>query len=1037
MKKSFKKIISPYGIYGLMVFLLLGLSSFSAAAQGNVISGKVVSSDGMGIPGANVVQKGLKNGVMTNMDGEFTIKLLPGSTVLVFSYVGYLNQSVDVKGKSKINVTLKSDAKELDEVVVIGYGTAKKRDVLGAVGSVKSERIVENTPTDAVSALQGQVAGVNVVSNGGPGEGSEITIRGLSTFNAGVAPLFVVDGQQMDNINNIDPSSIASMEVLKDGASAAIYGSKSANGVVLITTKTGKTGKPKIEFNYATKISEITSKIPVSNTKQRLKWDKLRQGTVFNDSLSYRTQLVTDVQDLMYQTAISTQANLGVSGGNDNAKYFWNTAVLDETGVFIGTGFRRGTSSVKLDINLSKNFVVGTRTNVGYSIAEGRSSFALREASYRRPDWLIYDYDGSYMAQTGAFSNPVAIALESINTQDKYSLNSYNYLEFGLLTPGLKFKGSLAFNYLNQQTKSFRPLITQNIDTGRPSGNQSDVVAYDYQQENYFTYNRSFGKHTVSGLLGMSNQKWETETGRYTAIEFNNELIWTFNNVKTLDLSRTDTFIANHSLSSFFGRATYDYDGKYLFAATMRRDGSSRFGEDTKWGNFPSVSLGWRLNKEKFLNKLLGPKVSEVKLRASYAVTGNERIGDYDALLLLSPGSYYNGVNGFAPTNEMGNSALGWESTTSINFGLDLSFFKKRLNFVFDIYDKTTDDLLYDVPVPQETGFSSVKYNIGSVQNRGYELEISGTPISTKNFKWNSTFNIGYNENVVTDLADDDGFFTGNYKIEEGQPIGNIYGYTFLNVYAYDQSNAYANVDGKYVQLTPVFDLTNPATPVFQNYTLNGEVYTGTVAQKTGTAGNILKGGDVNFADLNNDLKLDDLNDRSIVGNGLSKYTGSFYNKFDYKNWSLGFQFYYNFGNDIYREYDWYRNRSINATHVPGPTRIDQAWAAQGDVTDYPHMSNTRNWNSPNVNSFYMDSGDYIRLRFIKLSYSLDKETIKKIKFLEYLNFSFTVNNVVTWTSYQGYNPEFGSGDNPLQPGWDGLRYPNKSDFIFGISTRF
>jgi len=1031
MKKSFKKIISPFGVYGLMVFLLLGLGSFSAAAQGNTITGKVVSSDGMGIPGANVLQKGSKNGVMTNMDGEYSIKLLSGAKTLVVSYIGYKSIEVAVGSKSVVNITLQSDSKELDEVVVIGYGTAKKKDVLGAVGTLKSERIVENTPTDAISALQGSISGVNIVSNGAPGQGSEITIRGLSTFGAGVSPLFVVDGQQLDNIDNIDPSSIASIEVLKDGASAAIYGSKSANGVVLITTKSGKIGKPKVEFNYASKFSLITSKIPVSNTKQKIEWDRLRVGSNYVDTLSIRSQLVVDIQDLLYQPAFSNQANIAVSGGGEDGKYYWNTTILDETGVYIGTSFKRATSNFKVDVNLAKNFTVGTRTTFGYSMGDGNNaSRGLREASFRRPDQLVYDYDGSYIYEVSSVSNPVAIALEATNRERKFTLSTFNYLEFGLLTPGLKFRSTLAANYLHQKNNTFNPMIVLNRDTGKVNGSERSQLAYDWQQENYLTYNRQFGKHNVSGLLGMSNQKWDVENGRYQASEFNNELIETFNNVKVLDLTNTNTSNSAHTLSSFFGRATYDYDGKYLFAATLRRDGSSRFGADSKWGDFPSVSLGWRLSSEKFLEKVLGSAVSEIKLRASYAVTGNERIGDYDALLLLSPGNFYNGINGIAGGTSLGNNALGWESTTGTNLGIDLSFFKRRLNFTFDVYNKVTSDLLYDVPVPQETGFNDVKFNIGEVQNRGYELEVSGTPISSKNFRWDASFNISYNENEVLDLADDDGFITGGYKVEEGQPIGNMWGFNNLGIFAYDQSNAFANVNGSFVQLTPVFN-----NGVFVNYTLNGQDYTGAVSQKR-VGNTILKGGDVNWEDLNNDLLIDAANDRQVVGNGLSKYAGGLYNKLEYKNFSLAFQFNFNLGNNIYREYDWYRDRSINNTHVPHPDRIDNAWQTQGDVTVYPALTN-RNWNAQNMNSFYVSDGDYIRLRFIRLGYSLDQELIKKLKFIDYLNFSFTVNNVVTWTNYEGYNPEFGTGGNALQPGFDNLRYPNKSDFIFGLTTRF
>ncbi len=646
---------------------------------------------------------------------------------------------------------------------------------------------------------------------------------------------------------------------------------------------------------------------------------------------------------------------------------------------------------------------------------------------------MIYDYDGSYIPELNAISNPIAIALEATRQVQKFNLSSFNYIEYAF-TPDLKFKSTLSANYLNQKNNNFNPKITVNRDTGKINGSQKDILAYDLQQENYLTYNKKFGKHTVSGLIGMSNQMWQAETGQYFASEFNNEYIQTFYNVKTFDLSKTGTANASHSLSSYFARATYDYNSKYLLAATFRRDGSSRFGSDKTWGDFPSVSAGWRISNENFMKKILPSTVSELKFRASYAVTGNERIGDYDALLLYVPGFYYNGINGIAPVNQMANNELGWESTKSVNYGVDLSLFKRRLNITFDTYVKTTDDLLYDVPVPQETGFSSVKYNIGSVENKGYEIEVKGTPISGQDFRWVSSFNIAYNENVVKSLANPAGFQTGQYKVEVGQPIGNMYGFNNQGVYQYDQSNAYASVNGSYVQLTPVF---NGAT--FVNYTLNGEVYTGTVAQKK-FGPTILKGGDINWEDLNNDLIIDAERDRKVVGNGLAKYSGGFYNKMDYKNFSLAFLFNFNIGNDIYRYYDYYRDRSVNSIHVPGPNRIEEAWKQQGDIAQYSSLQN-RTWNAPSLNSGYVSQGDYIRLKYIRLGYSLDKETIRKLKFINSLDFSFTVNNLVTFTNYEGYNPELsstGGGDgSSLQPGWDKLRYPNKSDFIFGLSAQF
>ncbi len=1034
MKKRVKKSFKTLNICCFLVFLL-GVGNLTVFAQQKAISGTVIASDGLGVPGANVMEKGTKNVVTTDFDGKYTIKLKSASTsVLVFTFVGYKTEQVVVGNKSAINVTLKADAQDLDEVVVIGYGTAKKSDVLGSIASVKAATIAESTPVDAVDAIQGRIAGVQILNNGGPGAGSDIQIRGTSTFKDGAAPLYVVDGQQMDNIDNIDPSSIVSMEILKDGASAAIYGSKSANGVILISTKSGKSGVSKIEVNYTTRFGWVSGKLPVANTKQKDQWLFNNNGTKTPDSLSIRLQQVVDIQKLLYKMSLTTNANVAVSGGGENSKFYWNNTILNEEGVLVGTSFKRVTSNLKVDFTVNKRLTAGTRANMSYDIKKGTNeNRSLYEMSYRTPDALVLDYDGSYIPEQSAQSNPLAIALETVSDVRSFIGNSYNYFEYAI-TPSLKFKTTIGVNYELEKSNNFKPAIVQDVSKF-VNGSERDNMRYDIQQENYFNYNKKINKHSFTGLLGASTQKWRTENLIVSVNKYNNEYVQTTNNALEYNLNATGSTADGHSLASFFGRMTYDYDQKYLLAATYRRDGSSRFGSDHKWGNFPSLSLGWRISNEKFLKKYSA--ISEIKLRASYAVTGNERIGNYDSKLLYSPNYFYNAVNGIAP-NQMSNDDLRWESTTQYNYGLDLAFFKRRLNISVDSYVKTTTDLLYDVPVPQETGFSTISYNVGSVENRGIEVEISGTPISTKNFKWISSFNISNNKNKVLSLFDENGFFaTGAnnaYKIEIGQSVGNMFGYGRLGVYPYNESNAYVKVDGKNVQLTPNFNGTT-----FVDYSLNGEKYTGPasdiIRNKVGSY--TLLGGDINYEDLNGDGIIDSANDRKVIGNGLPDYTGGFYNRINYKQFSLGFLFNFNIGNDIYRYYDFNRDASKNTIYVPGPVRIEQAWTTPGQITDYPASGRRNNANSLGPNSYYVNQGDFIKLKYIKLGYSLSKETLKSIKNLASVNFSLTVNNLLTLTNYIGYNPELGNGGNSLTAGYDTLKYPNKSDIIFGLNVTF
>ncbi|MDW5288147.1 TonB-dependent receptor [Formosa sp. PL04] len=1018
--------------YLLVMLFFLGICCFSAQAQVNTVSGKVTSVDGTPLLGVNIIQKGTNNGVVSDFDGNYNLNLKTGSRILVFSYLGFEDKEISVTSKSTINVSLIEDNEQLDEVVVIGYGTVKKRDVLGSVASVKSKELNESIPEDALQGIQGRVAGVQIITNGAPGGGSEILIRGISTLSGGTGPLYVVDGQQVDDIDNLNPSDIESMDVLKDGASAAIYGSKSANGVVIITTKKGKLGKPKIDVSIQSGISFLSNKVPVSNTLQRNKFISLRTGSTDNsgavqDSLGIRTSLVVDIQEEIKQLGNKNQINVAFSGGSEGAKYYWNSGFLTEEGIIIGSSFKRMNSNLNLDFDISKVVTAGTRMSFSYQFQDGiPEATVFRELSYRQPDVLLIDFDGSYVRERFARSNPIARADLATQNNRQFRGSSFNYINFQII-PGLSFRSTLGFNYRQQKLNEFRPSQTVDATSGRITGSERQRLSYDIQNENYFSYNKEFkGGHSVTGLLGLSVQKWEQENSDLVANEFNNDYIETFNNVAELNLDNTGTYWFRHSLSSVYARATYNYKDKYLLGATFRRDGSSRFGDDKRWGNFPGVSAGWRISGENFMKSV--DFISEFKLRASYAITGNERIGNYDNQALYAPGNYYDGTNGFAAF-QLGNPNLGWEQTAQQNYGVDLGLFKRRLSISVDGYIKTTTDLLYDRPIPEETGFSSVRANIGSVENKGLEFQISGTPIQTKNFSWFSSFNLAYNENTVLELADEDGFEVDGYYIEEGKSIGNMYGYKNLGVYRYDESNAYTN-DG--VRLKANFDENDN----FVNYTLKGEAYNGTV-NKLMFGNRELGGGDIIFEDQNNDFVIDNANDRTIIGNGLSDYSGGFRNSFTYKEFSFTMLFNFNFGNDIYRGYDHTRDKASNSVYTPGPYRIEGAWVNPGDIAKYPSLESSRSQNRSGYESNYVSKADFIKLQNIRIGYNFNKETLDALKIADMLSLSVVVNNLVTFTNYEGYNPELGWQGNPLRPGWDNLRYPNKTEIIFSLNARF
>ncbi len=1017
----------PRFLRGLSVLVFFFAATIAVSAQKKV-NGTVTGVDGAPLSGVTILEKGTNNQVLSADDGKFSITLTKKTGTLVFTSVGFNSFEEAVPATGGMKIMLESTTADLDEVVVVGYTTERKRDVTGAIVSIKSSQVEQTTPIGTLDAMQGRMAGVQILSNNGPGQGADIKIRGTSTFSGGVDPLYVVDGQQLDNINNLNPNDIASIEVLKDGASAAIYGSKSANGVVIITTKKGVTAKTKVDINYVRTYSNIYNRIPVANSRQRFQSERLKSGNAAgggsDDSLSLQSQLEVDLQDIITQTAVRDQFNIAFSGANNKNSFYSNFGYLNEEGVILNSSYRRFNNSTNLNFNVNKFFNAGIRINTSYEFAKGLNESAVLTQLVQRPAYLpVRDYNGDLFPEVFGRQNPLAEAIAYTNNDRDLRLSVFTFGEIKIL-PSLSFKSTLGANFSHNKINRFSPTITETI--GRdPNGTEQQITQYDYQHEDYFIYKKSFGNHNVNALAGFQIQEWTREFSNINGT-FSSDLIQTFNNVLLLDLGNFRTLVEEHSLLSYFGKLGYDYKGKYLISGTFRRDGSSRFGSGNRFGNFPSVSVGWRVSDEGFMDGIKSV-VSDLKLRAGWAITGNERIGNYDSQPLYSPGYLYDAVNGVAPI-QLANPQLSWETTESLNFGVDMTLFKGRANLTVEYYVKTTDDLLYNVPIPQETGFGSIRRNIGSVENRGLEIAIGASPIKTKNFEWYTNFNIAFNDNKVLKLADPAGFETGIFRVDEGQSIGNMFGFKNLGVFQYDESNAFTP-EG--TRLTPTFN-----NGTFSGYTLDGKPYTGTINKlKVGT--NTLRGGDIIWEDLNGDFLIDATNDRQIIGNGLARIFGGFFNELKYKAFSLSALFDFNYGGDIYRNYDIARNTSTAFGATPHPDAIDGSWQNQGDVVEYPSLQTARSQNRIGVNSFYVSQGDWIKFRNIRLSYSVPRKTMSRLKWVDALGAYVSVNNALVWTNYEGYNPELGTRGNALQPGLDNLRYPNRREFVIGIKAQF
>lgn len=1045
MKSGTERIVRIVGCLMAFFNFLLLVQPINAQTSGKVsVKGVVLDEAGETLPGATVTEKGTKNVAATDLDGKFTIKVSKSGATLIVSYVGYVTK--EVTSKPDMKVILSENSKNLDEVVVVGYGTMKKRDVTGAISSISSKDIEQKMATNVFEALQGQTAGIQIISGSGqPGETSSIKIRGTSTFSAdGVKPLYIVDGIPLDDIDGINPTDIASMEILKDAASAAIYGSRSANGVIIITTKQGEAGKPRIDVKYNHSWGTLSHKLAQANRADRRYYDNARRQyfldnnignadesiQMIQDSLNVFFNVDNDYQDMILQTAQKDQVDISVGGGSDKIKYFINTGYFNERGIVPNTAFQRLTTRINSDYKPVKWMNMGSRIALTYSKKEGINENALLNAMLsRRPYFSTYYPDGSLVGVFNGQKNPIAQVEYTTDFTDAYKGNFYQFFEFDIYK-GLKFRTNINANFsLSKRKKLYPSIITDEWQKSNEGGSYN-YLGWNWMNEDYFSYSHKWGDHNFSAMAGFSAQRWSNQNEILVGTNSSTDYIYTMNAfASNLTQTSTGTWQTSHSLASLFARITYDYKGRYLLTANVRRDGSSRFAENNKWGNFPSASVGWRISDEKFM-QFAKPALDDAKIRVSYGVTGNESIGNYDYVYTYSPSTIYDGVGGVSATR-IGKDNLKWEETKQFDIGLDLSFWNSRLTATFDYYDKYTSGLLADYELPKESGFSTMKTNVGEVSNRGFEVAIAGDIIRTKNFRWNASFNISRNINQIERLSEGKAYLEGDlWWMQEGGRIGDFYGYKYINVFQYDESNAFA--EGSWQQLTPVLE-----NGVFQNkYLLNGTEYTGKVLQKTLPNGKPFRGGDINWEEPegSRDGIIDD-NDRMIIGNALPDVTGGLSTQFTYKDWSLFISFYYSLGGEIYNFGEHNRNMFKYTGTTPSPDVIYNTWLKQGDIALYPRPYNDEYDNARYANSFYVEDGSFIRLQNVRLSYNLPKNWCRKCG-VKGINLYAFVNNALTWTKYSGFDPEFSTSD-PLQIGRDNYRYPKKREYGVGMSVNF
>ena len=1009
---------------------LMGITS--VYSQSVTIGGKVYTADNQPFPGVTIRVKGTSIGTTTDGDGSFKVPDAPRGSTLVFSAIGHLPQELPTPDHNakKLTVNMQQDRRQLKEIIAIGYGNIAKRDVSGAITSINREALEKRQPVNLIDALQSQAAGVLVMNDAGePGAEGTIRIRGYSTFSsAGNNPLYVIDGVLSESAGNINPNDIESIEVLKDAASAAIYGSRSANGVVIITTKRGVEGKPRIDVRYSSTFGRLAHKLRQANADEVKLFRKLQNPGSSNaaDSLNPSYNADNDYQELVGQRALRQQADLSISGASKALNYYSSLQYMDDKGLIVNSWAKTARARINIDYTPSTRFKYGNRMQFYYQKKNGIDEGTTFNQLFQRPtNFAVYYPDGSLTGYVGGRRNPLANALYDKNETETFGTSLFNFIEIGLMKD-LKLTTSFNVDLSLPHGTDFNPKIISASNPTRNDGGESFDLNIGWQYQAYLNYTKTIHKdHSLNLMAGFSAERAKTNTFDIKGADYVSETVFTSNAAAQLVNSGTRTGASAHSMASFFGRLGYSYKSRYLLNATLRHDGSSRFGKANLWGDFPSVSAAWRLSDEAFMS-WTRRYLSDAKLRVSYGVTGNERIGNYDAMQRITFGSsYYNGVTGAVPTADFGNPTLSWESTKQFDVGLDLSLFNDRLLFTADYYVKTTSNLLYERPLPSETGYESVRINLGSIQNKGLEFSFNTTPYRTRNFTWNTIFNISFEKGTIQQLYNGETFISGDkWLVQEGGRLGDFYGYKYLGVYAYDQSNAYTD---NWERLTPVFDDNR-----FVGYTFNGQKYEGTVHRMYGN-GQLLKGGDVEYDNLRKDSVIDDA-DRTIIGRAQPKFYAGWINNLSYKNFTLSFTFNVSWGADIYNNAAATLN-NYNTTHIiPQPYVIYNAWQKPGDVTDVPRVKSNTAWNH-RISTRYLEDGSFIRLSYVKLMYALNLNWLQKIK-VKGAGVYIWGSNLATWTNYSWYDPEF-SSSNALQMGQDNGRYPRRREVGLGLNINF
>ncbi|MFD1188683.1 SusC/RagA family TonB-linked outer membrane protein, partial [Pontibacter rugosus] len=1004
---------------GLVLLLTLVRQAW---AQNQTISGTVTdASSGIPLPGVNILVKGTTTGTFTGGDGSFNVKVNDANATLVFSYLGYINQEVKANGRATINIQLKEDAKALSEVVVVGYGTQERRDITGSVASVRSEEI-ENLPVAGLDqAIQGKIAGVNVTSSSGtPGGGISVRVRGTSSISAGNSPLYVVDGvpvsnsdisqggfgnQEINPLSEINPNDIQSIEVLKDASSAAIYGSRASNGVVLITTKKGQAGKTQVDIDAYSGVQDFTKKVDFLNATEYTNIVNEARQNYMNSNPGKTVDLLGApayntnwIDEVTRSTASISNLQVSARGGNDKTKFYISAAQFKQEGIILKNEYERKNLRLNLDHAVSSKINIGTNLGVSRStnnriIGDNNIFAPWPNALQSRPDQPAYKEDGSYFETQR--NNPVQGALEPEYETTIFRVFGNIFGTYEII-PNLKYRLSVGGDWYNNKEFQYEPITSGQGNGTNGYGLSANGVASNYLIENTFDYAKSFGELNLTALVGYTFQEFTTERQYVEGVDFPSASFRYITSAAQIT-NGTSNWTSN-ALESYLGRVNLDYADRYLLSLAIRRDGASKFADGNKYGTFPSVSLGWRLSQESFMQDL--SFLSDLKLRASYGITGNqEGINDYAAMALIGGGQNYNDQSGVAPS-QLPNPDLKWEQTKQTNFGVDFGFLSNRISASADYFIKNTDDLLLSRPLPRTSGYSSITENIGSVENKGFEFAVT-TKNLTGALKWSTNFNIAFIDNKVTKLNNDEPFDRGFVnRVAVGEAIGAFYLLEQEGIYQSDAE----------------------------------------VPEKLFAKG--IRAGDVKFRDINGDGDITTGADRTFVGSAVPDYFGGITNNFSYKGIDLSIFFQYSVGNEIYamwKEQDAAGNLGAGANNnAIAKEEAEDRWTGPGTSNSVPRaIYGAAGTFNAQRSSRFLEDGSYLRLKTLNLGYSLPSTVIDKVG-LRKVRVYATAQNLLTFTKYSGFDPEVSSNaQDAVTAANDQATLPQLRSFTLGVNIGF